>query len=172
MVSDVTEGYATQRASAFPSATPTPFSSPVKQSTITSSASQISPIFRSVNDTLIDVFSSPERASAAAPSPSPSPKKRGRVEADLQEEEEDDDECLPLGLQSKQDEDSVMELRMRAGGEDVSAIRNESPTRPIKPLKKTTRVCCPSVPPFDLSSHTIRPCDDSSGVGITLHVDD
>ncbi|KAI5120679.1 hypothetical protein M0805_006968 [Coniferiporia weirii] len=144
----VNEGYATTR---FGSVPPTPFSSPVKPSS-TSNASSGSPIFRSANDTLFNVFSSPTRVVASAPSPLPLPRKRGRAEIDDKEEEE---ENLVLGLVNLEPEDIMMDMETGSDEEDVTIITNtaSSPSRPMRPLKKSSRVLCNTIPPFVIAKH-------------------
>ena len=146
--SAVNEGYATQRT--IPSATPTPYPSPIKSSTASTSASQPQaslnthiPIFRSANDTLAEVFSSPERVSGgnALHTPSPSPKKRGRAASEAASDESDDEEELDEPVL-----ESPTKLRMGASSantpdmildSDVVGGASPSPTRPIRPLRKS-----------------------------------
>ncbi|EJD01492.1 uncharacterized protein FOMMEDRAFT_158643 [Fomitiporia mediterranea MF3/22] len=160
----VNEGYATQRSGTIPSSAPTPYSSPVKCSTATT-LSQASPIFRSANDTLYDVFSSPTHASAVSvSSPLSSRRKRGRAEDDFREEST---ECLSGGLGVLQDEDSTMiEIEEPLHDEDVTIISDaslgRSPNRPIRPLKKTAHMYRSSTPPCHLSSRTVPPHSDAA----------
>lgn len=119
-ISDVMEGYATDRFNA--SIPATPHSSPTKQP-ITPSSNN--PIFRSANDTLYDVFSSPTRS---AFTPSPSPKKRGR--ADVGPEVEP-------GVRSDVDPDSEMSgFISDPEDEEVLFVLEPAMSRPIKPLRR------------------------------------
>ena len=135
-VAGVNDGYATQRSAPLP---PTPHSSLAKPSTTCSGAyttSSVSPIFRSANDTLLDVFASPSRVMACPVTPSP--KKRSRSEFD-------DDATVVDG-----DDDRDMD----SDDEPVLFFLGPSPGRPMKPLKRSGLPhppCTPGPP----ASHTL-----------------
>ncbi|KAL5487664.1 hypothetical protein ACEPAI_5772 [Sanghuangporus weigelae] len=148
----VNEGYATQRYGGIPSVTPTPFSSPVKSISVTTSP-QSAPIFRSANDTLLDVFSSPALCNGNASPASASQKKRRHAEID---QEEDDGEGSPITTFSTCNGNSAAtEMEAASEDEDVMIIteasQTYSPSRPVRPLKRTGRTHhssgAPSNPP-------------------------
>ncbi|KAL5530048.1 hypothetical protein ACEPAF_6305 [Sanghuangporus sanghuang] len=150
--SGVNEGYATQRYGGIPSVTPTPFSSPVKSISATTSP-QSAPIFRSANDTLLDVFSSPALCNGNASPASASQKKRRHAEIDL---EEDGGEGSPIAtFSTRNGKSATTEMEAASEDEDVMIITEASPTyspsRPVRPLKRTGRTHhssgAPSNPP-------------------------
>ncbi|KAH8118682.1 hypothetical protein DFH11DRAFT_693389 [Phellopilus nigrolimitatus] len=165
----VTEGYATQRLDPFASVPPTPNSSPLKPST-EHRTYKTSPIFRSANDTLLDVFSPPARAAASPPTPVPSPRKRGRSEFDIEDEEE------PFrGTDKSENETIAMEIEPTSDDEDITIITNGSPSpsprRPMRPLKKAGRVHRFPVAPFVLNTRANKQFPSDRSDDIAMHVD-
>lgn len=106
----------------------TPFTSPSKQIS-SSNAMVTTPIFRSGNDTLREVYKTPRTSGGQLTSPSPSPRKRGRSVIELEDEDEDTDYRLNR-------EDSLM-IRMETELDDEdNTYSTPSPTRPIRRPRK------------------------------------
>ena len=141
----VTEGYSTERfALSGYTVPPTPFTSPVKQP---SSAKTVTttPIFRSANDTLQEVFMTPPNSAVALPSPSPSPRKRGRAVLELEDENEDTDYRCNHG------EDLVMKMETDPDDEERNVSPSMTPSRPVRRLRKFASSTQPPLPSCDFS---------------------
>ncbi|THH11939.1 hypothetical protein EW145_g316 [Phellinidium pouzarii] len=132
---------------------------------ITARLQNIGSRVRKSNDTLLGVFSPQFRAAISQSSPSPSPRKRGRTESDSEREEE-----VTLGQSVAESEDAEMEMETTSDDEDITIITTvnlPSPSRPVKPLKKSARAQHTSVPPL---VHTMPTNTQYSDLG-RMHLD-
>ncbi|TDL29879.1 hypothetical protein BD410DRAFT_780381 [Rickenella mellea] len=136
----VHEGYTTQR---FTGATPTPYPSPVKPPATPSGGTSV---FRSSNDTLIEIFSSPTRGTVPS---TPSPKKRSHIEVDEDE------------ISGPPEDVDMGDAGMESDDEPIIFILGANTTRPIRPLRKSTSRRTKRSPPLNVSQNVTNYSGDT-----------